>query len=197
MRVTDSKKGSHIEKPATWYNKHYKQSEEYRKEPEEIFYYPMWKHAISWIGSENIIDLGCGPGQFANLLFKENKNLISAVDFSSQAIDMAKKANPGHEEVFKVGNILLPAIFNVDYRTAVSFEVLEHINNDIGVIRYLKRGTKFIFSVPNYDYTSHVRFFKHKTKILERYSPYLEFKKLTSFKISDRKIIFLAKTIKK
>jgi len=184
-----------MEKSNNWYDNAYNKSEEYRKEPEDSIYYHIWKAAISLIKNERIVDFGCGPGQFAKLLIKKGKRFVYGVDFSSSAISLAKSFNPEFKDQFRTRDLLthfsLPA-----HDLIVCFEVLEHITEDIKVIERIQSGKQFIFSVPNYDYKSHVRKFETSEDILLRYGGIIDIKSIQPFKMSDKNIIWLVDSVK-
>lgn len=48
-------------------------------------------------------------------------------------------------------------------------EVLEHLERDLDAIALWKSGTKLILSVPNFDFTTHVRHFLHERDVETRY----------------------------
>lgn len=170
-----------MEQDHKWYNEAYKASVEYRKEPEDSMYIEVWNKALSLIKNERILDFGCGPGQFAKLLLKNGKRFVKGYDFSNEAIILAQRANPQHKRSFIVKDLLkiekTPA-----YDVVICFEVLEHITKDIEVIKKIGSGKRFIFSVPNYDYKSHVRKFETTDEILLRYNPFLDIKKIYPIK---------------
>jgi 2-polyprenyl-3-methyl-5-hydroxy-6-metoxy-1,4-benzoquinol methylase len=184
-----------MEKDSLWYDEAYNQSAEYRKEPEDSIYYHVWKGAIKLIKNERIVDFGCGPGQFAKLLLKKGKRFVYGVDFSSSAISLAAKSNPEHSAKFRVRDLLkdfkLPA-----HDLVVCFEVLEHIEKDLDVVKKIQSGKRFIFSVPNYDYKSHVRKFETAEEILLRYGGIVDIKSIQPFKMSDKNIIWLVDSVK-
>ena len=45
------------------------------------------------------------------------------------------------------------------YEIVICLETLEHLQDDLAVIEKIKPGAYVIFSVPNFDYESHVRHF--------------------------------------
>ena len=184
-----------MEKDNKWYNEAYAVSEEYRKEPEDSMYYHVWEKAISLIKNERILDFGCGSGQFAKMLLKNEKRFVKGYDFSNEAIIIAQRLNQQHRDKFVVKDLLkiekLPA-----YDLVISFEVLEHITNDLSVIKKIGSGKRFIFSVPNYDYKSHVRFFNTEEEIIKRYSVLLDIKNIYPIKMSDKNIIWLVDSVK-
>ena len=184
-----------MQKNQDWYNQAYAVSEEYKKEPEESMYINVWNKALSLINNERVVDLGCGSGQFAKLLLNKGKRFIYGVDYSSEAIQIAKKLNPDYSAKFVVKDLLkdfkLPA-----HDLIICFEVLEHITEDLSVVRKIQSGKRFIFSVPNYDYKSHVRKFEYGTEILDRYSELLDIKKIYPINMSDKNIIWLCDSVK-
>jgi len=182
-----------MEQSIKWYDYAYSVSSEYRKEPEDSRYYPIWNMAVSLIGKEKVIDLGCGSGQFAKLLLKNEKSFVCGIDFSDEAITMARRLNPAGKFIL---NDLLADVPIPEYDIAVCFEVLEHIVRDLDLIKKIGSGKRFIFSVPNYDYHSHVRKFDSKTDIIKRYSDFVDIKHICQFFISNDHIIYLVDSVK-
>lgn len=183
------------EKDHKWYDEMYSLSQEYKKEPEDSMYYHIWKKAVSLIKRERIIDFGCGSGQFAKLLVKKGKRFVKGYDFSKEAIHMARKMNYNIQGQFSVRNLLklgkLPA-----HDLVICFEVLEHIEEDLAVIKKVPKGKRFIFSVPNFEYRSHVRKFDNIDEIITRYSDLVDIKEIYPFDMGNDKIIYLVDSVR-
>jgi len=179
-----------MEQQVKWYDEAYKVSLEYKKEPEDSRYYPVWDKALSLIQDEWVIDIGCGSGQFAKMLLNNDKCFLLGIDFSSEAISIAQRLNPKYKQNFVVGD-LLNGFQRSPYDLVTCFEVLEHIDKDLDVIKKIESGKRFIFSVPNYDYQSHVRKFDSETEIIKRYSDLVDIKHIYRCKMGDKNIIYL------
>ena len=99
-----------------------------------------------------ILDLGCGDGLFAKILFTDKIDV--GVDISKAGIKLAKKHNI-HKEL-RVANAENIPYSNEYFNTILSNCVLEHISNIEPVLkeiyRVLKCGGKFIFTVPSEFY---------------------------------------------
>lgn len=187
-----------MERSAKWYDEAYRVSQEYRKAPGDSRYFPIWDKALSLIGDEKVIDLGCGSGQFAKLLLNNGKNFICGIDFSVEAIEIARQLNPGNKFQFFMRDLVADfQIPSVLYDLVTCFEVLEHITEDLDVIKKIDSGKRFIFSVPNYDYRSHVRKFNSEMQILRRYFDLVEIQHVYHFTIHDKNIIYLVDSVRK
>jgi len=187
-------------KNETWYNKYYKIHQEtggeYVKKPEQTFYWPVWEIALKWIGHARVVDLGCGPGQFGLACMRKGI-LYKGYDFSPQAIEMAGEIT-GHPECFKVADITKNMGIGFDkHKVVVTLETLEHINNDLGILEDIPKGMRVIFSVPSFDYKSHVRFFKDKAAVKKRYGELVDIKQIKDITIGPDKYIFLADGVRK
>ena len=165
-------------KEREWYDDYYRDNEEksgeYTKRPEDTYYWPVWSVVLDWIGNSPVYDLGCGPGQFA--LVCVNKGLdYFGTDFSEDALRMALNMTGGRgrfftsnlEEGFPAPEGLTPDT------VVVSLETFEHIRNDLQVLEGIPPGMRVIFSVPDFDYKSHVRYFKSIAQVKKRYQKYL------------------------
>jgi len=159
----------------------------------------MREYASKWITNNDdlIIELGCSNGNFANLLFKKGINNYLGIDILDKRVLEAKKSYPNLNficcDILK--NLYLlkkPSIF-------VSFQCLEHITEDLEIIKSILPGTIMIFSVPNKPYKkAHVRWFE-----LEgwhnRFSPYVNLIEEITFQHprKENNRAFLFKGVKK
>ena len=133
----------------------------------------MREMALKWINDEGgIIELGCSNGNFAELLF-ENKLLnYCGIDILKDKIQEAKQRLP------KMGffrcDITKHLYLLEECKTFVSFQCLEHIEQDLEVLNALNPGTNVVISVPNSPYKGHVRWFELEGW-QERFSKYIDF----------------------
>ena len=145
------------------YHKHYTQS----------FYYPSWLSIRPYFVLLNrdtaILDIGCGVGQFANFLFDQGFCNYQGLDFSGEAIRIAKESNPEHAQKFFQGDAFQSDLFAGQYDLVIMFEILEHINQDLELIGLVRPGTKMIVSVPNFPDPYHVRYFQNMDEVVQRY----------------------------
>lgn len=138
----------------------------------ECFYLNVWRRGAELLMSlENprILDIGCGPGQFAHFLFDSGFTDYRGIDFSTVAIDMAKESLPQWQDRFMVADASTLSSIAGTYSVAVLFEVLEHIERDLDVLSKIPAGTHVIFSVPSFGSASHVRSFSSPKKVRKRY----------------------------
>lgn len=148
------------------YDKIYKDNLKYGCHYSDSIYYPIWDAALKYI-SGRVLEFGCGTGQFAEMLHKkkEKEVMYLGVDFSQEAILQAKKRNYGMnflcDDVF---NIYIPLI-----DTLVAFELLEHIEQDVKLVKRFPKDKKIVFSVPNFSAANHYRYFTNKSDIKKRY----------------------------
>lgn len=161
-------------------------------------YHPMWDKAASWIKEINqppILDIGCGVGQFAHLLYDRKAPVpYLGIDLSAEAIRRTPKFEDyqfHHLDVFDLKFEL------IEYKTVCLLEVLEHLEADRSVIQRIASGTPVICSVPNYDSPTHVRYFKGMADVIQRYWDLLAFERYHTFDQGEGKKIFLFKTTRK
>jgi hypothetical protein len=142
----------------------------------------LFTTALDWVKYEfdntvNIVEFGCGGGQFANMLFDNGYTHYTGYDFSNVAIKLAKKVNQKMQDSFiysDVRNVVLPPPCDNKNSLYIAFEVLEHVKNDFEIIQKIPRGYTFLFSVPNFDSFNHVRKFVNINDIIERYGMFIE-----------------------
>ena len=134
-------------------------------------YFPLYKTVLEEVvrlGGQKILEVGCGSGSFAHLLFDKSALEYHGFDFSEAAITKAR-ARTGKADRFSVARAGDKAIMQRPYDTVVCLEVLEHIEQDLQVVDGWKPGCTCVCSVPNFDQPDHVRFFRHEDEVRERY----------------------------
>lgn len=172
------------------YFKHYTQSP----------YFETWKRVLFLMGNLNnqkILDIGCGVGQFANFLKDNGLQQYYGIDFSKEAIKQAREKNL-EGFIFRQENIFNSNVFDDNFDYIVILEVLEHLREDLRLLSLLKPQSNVIFSVPNYNSQSHVRFFDSLESVIDRYKNLIQIQASESIVINNGAgIIFLIKGIKK
>jgi 2-polyprenyl-3-methyl-5-hydroxy-6-metoxy-1,4-benzoquinol methylase len=187
------------EKKAEWYDSGYQHGININalltKSPELLkAYYPMWQKALEFIPKKNrVADFGCGCGHFVKMLILGGFNFVYGCDFSKVAIGLAIKRVAVKQKKKLFVKDLYEETFT-DYDTVTMFEVLEHIERDLDILKKIPKGKQVIFSVPSFNYRSHVRFFKDVDEIKDRYGKYVEFLHCEEF---NKKVIYLCVTTKK
>ena len=118
-----------------------------------------------------ICEIGCGSGQFANMLFDKGFSNYIGVDFSDQAIRMAQEANPANADRFVCCDAFeyLASCQDTDARCFVMLEVLEHMKKDRELLDLLPVGSGLVFSVPSFKSFNHMRRFDTLEDIKKRY----------------------------
>lgn len=116
-----------------------------------------------------ILEIACGVGQFANMLFDAGFTNYQGFDFAAEGIKIAKERNPLHQEKFFVADAFEAPEVAEQHDLVICFEMLEHINKDLELLRRIPSGTKVLLSVPNFDDPYHVRYFTSEKEVYERY----------------------------
>lgn len=139
------------------------------------------------------MDLGCGPGQFAEYLRDLGFRYYLGIDFSRVAIETAEKKFVRYDDFrFIMADLRTCPIPEAD--CYVLCETLEHLENDATLLSKLPEGKVIVGSVPSFDCKGHVRFFGHMDEVKERYEKYINFEKLEM--INPSHYVFKGKTKK-
>jgi len=121
-----------------------------------------------------LLEVGCGTGQFAAWVQNRMKYVLG-IDFSKVGVEMARERCPDldfvHGDIFDHAEIFS----SLNYRTVIMYEVLEHIENDLGLLELIPHGKKIVFGVPNYDAMGHVRYFEDIQDVKDRYGKHIMF----------------------
>ena len=160
-----------IEKGNDYYDMVYNKYDHYSLSVDALHsrYIWLYKRILNKLTKhDNVLEMGCGTGHFAELMLNEGYNYTLGFDFSEVGIGMCRKRCP-------YGNFLVDSVYEFpfdafEYDTVVSLEVMEHIEKDIEVLQKIPMGKRILFSVPGYDDQAHVRFFANAEEIEERFS---------------------------
>lgn len=146
----------------------------------------------------SIADLGCGTGRFAKLLRDRGYSDYWGVDFSAVRVAEARRYVPGWS--FDTGDLFAPEVRSLyqKHDTFVVLEVLEHLRQDVSLLKTLPSGARIVFSVPTYDSGGHVRTFKNPDAISSRYASVLHLAHPPTVieKRNDRKIYVSRGTVR-
>lgn len=162
------------EQPATYYDAIYLKSEAYKTHWSKSRYIKLWEAVLNEIDLKSpIIDIGCGPGQFANMCSEKGCVDYFGLDFSEHAINIAKILNHKSEAL----NFHQCDIFKVDYVSDnecqfIMLEVMEHIEKDLEFLAKLKKGNegkKIVITVPTFNDAGHARYFKTEKEWVARF----------------------------
>ena len=115
-----------------------------------------------------VLDIGCGVGQFARLLQDKGFRNYTGIDFSGVAIAQARVRCQSF--TFMQEDALTSGYVSDGFDVVTMLEFLEHIEGDIAVLKRIPAGTRVYATVPNFSYTSHVRYFADAGSVYSRYS---------------------------
>jgi SAM-dependent methyltransferase len=168
---------------------------------EESPWRPVYEEAARWIAPcDPVIDLGCGTARFAHALYANGRyGDYSGVDFSPAALKVATR------DVRKLGLGLGPKIAFIcadltswtppapiaGNTIFTCLEVLEHLEDDLDLVRRIPPGHRFIFSLPNYPSEAHLRDFRLLRDVWERYGSLATFKRWSLIDLDGRHVIHL------
>jgi 2-polyprenyl-3-methyl-5-hydroxy-6-metoxy-1,4-benzoquinol methylase len=161
-----------------FYDSVYSRSDHYKGPPDESPYLPLWKAVLECLEPGwRILDVGCGPGQFARLCVDAGHPYVG-LDFSEEAITLARNRVPEAKFLLTDVSRNRVPLEEGDYDVATFIEFLEHVEDDMGILGSVPPGKKVVLSVPNYGGIEHVRFFDSIESVVDRYGPLVNFSKM-------------------
>jgi SAM-dependent methyltransferase len=108
---------------------------------------------LTYVRGENVIDVGCGHGIGTYYLASQGAGRVLGVDSDPDAIEYSVRHYLRENLQFEFMDAVHPTLPRDEFDVAVSFEVLEHVNDPegylIGVRDTLRPGGRFFLSTPN------------------------------------------------
>lgn len=160
------------EQASTFYDDVYGASEAYRQHYTHSRYYFLWcviADRLRRQGARAVLDIGCGPGQFAALLRDIGIHDYRGLDFSKTCIEMARRACPQFE-FFHGDAFETDLVHTFGYDTVVCTEFLEHVERDLEFLARIRPGVRVYGTVPNAGGRGHVRMFVNCEEVTARYA---------------------------
>lgn len=105
-----------------------------------------------FIKAATILDVGCGSGEYTSL-FSRNENMVIG-------LDLENKIEEKYAKFLAIrGDATRLPFHNGSVDLVVSFDVIEHVEDDLGFLkemrRVLKKGGRVFLSTPNRERLSH------------------------------------------
>jgi 2-polyprenyl-3-methyl-5-hydroxy-6-metoxy-1,4-benzoquinol methylase len=153
------------EQPSTYYDAIYSKAKKYNRHYTGVRWLPLFEKAATLIQG-SIFEIGCGVGQFANLIHDKGVKQYTGIDFSKEAIDRCKRLNLKGYDFYQddVYGCLEIDLFD----TIVALETFEHLD-DLRVINTIPKGKKLVISLPTFGSESHLIWFSSADEIIKRY----------------------------
>lgn len=179
---------------ASYYDAVFAESPKYQLSGQDSEYVPVWTRVVQALrdaGATSILDLGCGPGQFAQFLGTQMPEVrYTGLDFSGIAISRARQRCPQY--LFEKRELPVTEFSGVpDFDTVVCTEVLEHVERDREILAALPTGVSIVASVPNFDSFGHIRVFRDEAEVRARYEPLFENLRVEGIALTPQNTLWL------
>lgn len=139
-----------------YYDRAFAGSEDYQSDYHLSPYFSLYMLVMEHLSEDlgiRILELGAGTGQFGKMLKDHGYIHYTGVEFSQVAVKIAQD-NFGVKLIWQ--DIFTWTDWDCDLILAM--EVFEH-TDDLALIRNMPKGKKLLFTVPNFAYESHLRWF--------------------------------------
>ena len=109
----------------------------------EIRYEHIHRYAFAqaFVQGRRVLDAACGEG-YGSALLAENADSVVGVDISEQAIGHARQRYASERLEFRQGDCTDLPFADDEFNCVVSFETLEHLENQQGLLRAFRRVLK-------------------------------------------------------
>jgi O-antigen biosynthesis protein len=116
-------------------------------------HYARYEWAAGLTVGGTVVDAACGSGYGARVLLRGGAAHVDGFDIAPDAIAEANNRHAGAGSRFQQADVTQLPTPDHAYDFFLSFETMEHVDNDIGLlreaVRVLKPGGTFMCSMPN------------------------------------------------
>lgn len=140
----------------------------------------------------SILEVGCGTGVLGQQLKEQDGYRYWGFDFSQKALSQA----PASLKPFLFrGSAYHRASYEHYFDVLVAVEVFEHLD-DLRVLGLIPEGKRVVFSVPNFNSRSHLRYYMDEADIVGYYQDHLTINDIRRINTKNGKAIFVCDTIR-
>lgn len=162
------------ERSPDWYDKSFTTTNHWKYHYTKSPYYFLWTVIVDRLKSNlgsNILEIGSGSGQMASFLRDKGFKTYKGIDFSRKGVEYSRRACK--EFSFYTEDVFTSSLlYQSDYEIVLCLEFLEHVRNDTSLLQNIRSGVRFIGTVPNFPFASHVRYFRNEQEVYSRYSKF-------------------------
>ena len=189
------------EQNSDYYRQAFEANDDRRKHYTASPYYVLWAVIVDRLRRARArvaLEVACGSGQLAWAI--ADARILSSYlgfDFTPVMIEQARVNCP--ELRFDVADAYTTELFETyNYDTVVATEFLEHVERDLEVLSSIRAGARFVGTVPNFPYVSHVRHFHDCSEVAARYGAFFDAFSVDAIPANDRgKTFFLLEGIRR
>lgn len=169
----------------------YERKEYYQCHYSKAPYFKVWSKVASYIkDTDVVVELGCGTGQLLEMLLDKGIAQYTGYDFSQVGVELAKSkitkpiAEVYWQDLYEMNSLPTASVY-------IAVEVLEHLVEDIQVLKLIPKGKQVIITVPNYLGGSHVRKFDTEEEVKDRYKDIIKCSEISTITYGSGKIFVM------
>jgi lipopolysaccharide exporter len=114
--------------------------------------------ALRFVRGKTVLDVACGTGYGTRRLAQAGAAHVTGIDVSEEAVDFARRSHSAPNVAFRVGDVTRLDVASESMDVVVSFETIEHVEDDRRVVEELHRVLRpdglLLLSTPNRPVTS-------------------------------------------
>lgn len=147
----------------------------------------MYANAYGRLGMmsiENVVDLGCGAGNFVSIMASRNQRpeMYLGVDNNHQQISIAKAAYPGWKFLYGDFNNERVRMEYERYGAYLMLNLIDTLEDDISFLQSMPEGKPLLFSIPKFEKEGATVWLPEGRDIHDRYSSFLQIRSIGRYR---------------
>jgi len=130
---------------------------------------------LGMLSIENVVDLGCGAGNFVSVMVARNQRpeMYLGIDNNHHQISVAKAAYPGWKFIYGDFNNERIRMEYERYGAFLMLNLVDSMQDDVAFLQNMPEGKPLLFSIPKFEKEGSTVWLPEGRDIHDRYSSFL------------------------